>query len=92
MKNNLTGKKSAWNHPNKGVFWVFKTESILPLHAPSKKRGYDGQTKPPDSLRLLLVEVLHWGKFLDDRGEVTKLDVSARSNSHFHTRVGAEFG
>jgi hypothetical protein len=27
-----TGKKSVWNHPNiMGVFWAFKSESILPI-------------------------------------------------------------
>ena len=34
----------------------------MPLSAPYKKRQYDGQTKTPDSFRLLLVEVLHGGK------------------------------
>ena len=45
-----------------GVFWVFKSESILPIPPPHKNRQYDGQTKTPDSFRLLLVEVLHLGK------------------------------
>jgi hypothetical protein len=37
-------------------------EGIVPLYGPYKKRQYDGQTKTPDSFRLLLVELLHGGK------------------------------
>jgi hypothetical protein len=55
------------------VFWAFKSESILPLYAPSQKRRYNGQTKPSDSLRLLPVEVVYRGKvFENEEEEVTK--------------------
>jgi hypothetical protein len=53
-----------------GVFRAFKSESILPLYAPYKKGQYDGQTKTPDSFRLLLVEVLHGGKVFKNEEEV----------------------
>jgi hypothetical protein len=34
-----TGKKSVWNHPNiMGVFWAFKSESILPEQKPNFER------------------------------------------------------
>ena len=38
-----------------GGFGLPKTKDFLPLYAPYKKRQYDGQTKTPDSFRLLLV-------------------------------------
>ena len=34
-KNNIRGRKSVWNHPNKGVFGVLKSESILPEPSPA---------------------------------------------------------
>jgi hypothetical protein len=46
-----------------GVYWVFKSKSILPLYTPSQNQQYDGQTETPDSFRLLLIE-LYRGKFL----------------------------
>ena len=27
----VQGRKSVCNHPNKGVVWIFKSESILPI-------------------------------------------------------------
>jgi hypothetical protein len=37
----VIGRKSVWNHPNKEVFWVFKSEGILPLSTPSKKLRFE---------------------------------------------------
>jgi len=40
MENPKNKKKSAWNHPNiMGVFWIFKSESILPNVTPENNKG-----------------------------------------------------
>jgi hypothetical protein len=48
-------EKVSMEHPNiMGVFWTFKSESILPLYSASQKRRYDGQTQVLDLLGLLV--------------------------------------
>ena len=29
LKTTTTGRKSVWNHPNKGIFWVFNKREYL---------------------------------------------------------------
>ncbi len=58
--------------PIMGVFWVFKSESILPIHAPPKKRGYDGQTQAPGLVPFVTVEVLNREKFFKNKEEAAK--------------------
>jgi hypothetical protein len=57
-ENTLSGK-SVWNHPNKGDFWVFKNESILPRCTISKRLRYEKQIKALHLSRLLSLEMLH---------------------------------
>jgi hypothetical protein len=40
--------------------------NILPRYAPSKRLRYEKQTEAPNPFRLLLVEVLHRGKVLEN--------------------------
>jgi hypothetical protein len=69
-----------------------KVQHILPLHAPSQKRGYDGQTQAPAFVPFVTgLKCCVGESFSKTREKSATLTVSARSNSHFHILISSVY-